>query len=939
MRTVQKRGNGISPSEAVRLFLREKGVSCKAFAERYPTGGYDLMSESRQRRRPSQSPEGRSGSGERRSASGRSSSQHGRSSSGHTSNKKRKKRRKKNSGKGKFGKILLVIAVVAGFAIAGAVLGTVFGILQSTDMLNTSDVLPDSYTSVIYDADGNEVDKLHGSENREYVKLSAITSNMQNAVVAIEDARFYEHNGIDLRGIMRALVENIKTMSFSQGASTLTQQVIKNEVLSNEKSITRKVKEQYLAISLENALEKQLGSKEAAKKYILELYLNTIALHHGLHGVEAAAQYYFGKHANELTLAESACIAGITKNPSKYAPDVNEEESRKRQLTVLGKMLELGYITQAEHDAAKAEDVYGHLVCKEQQEEQGNAKHNWFVEAAVQQIKEDLVAQKNMTEAQASNLIYSGGLQIHTTMNKDMQETAEAAMMNDNLFPAGDGTLDVTYLISVLDTENPDEDSNQSHYEKKTTVTSEAQVDEFVESVKAELLDDTHTLVLDKLTVSKSLQAAMVIMDQSNGEVKAIVGSRGEKPGDSVFNRATQALRQQGSTMKPLAAYAPAIDMGILMPGSVIIDEPVTYGSWSPKNWDGKYIGPTTVRQGIWHSMNVLAVKTFMLVGADNVYDYLLKFGFTTIDERDKAATTALGGLTQGVSVLEQTAAYATIANGGTYYEPMFYTQVLDHDNNVLLDNSTQETHRVLKETTAFLLTDMMRDVITRGTGTQAAISGMNVAGKTGTTNDTIDLTFYGYTPYYTAGIWMGYDTQKEIKNAGNAHLKIWRTVMAEIHSDQGLGNKEFSKPEGITSRSICSASGMSPSNLCSNDYYGYGVTSDYVASDFKGELGGGTCSMHKSFTVCGDSGKIAAPNCPNPINVVLAVDSSGNIKGKPSTTPEGKLDININEACTIDHAAAEPQEPAVPQDPGFVEPDDEDDDDLWGTGDDFGIQ
>ena len=584
------------------------------------------MSESQHRRRSSDGSGGRTGSGERRSSSGRSSSQRtNRTSSRNTSNKKRKKRRKKRTVHGRIGKVLLVVAVVIGFAVAGAVLGTVFGILQSTDMLNTSDVMPDSYTSVIYDADGEAVDKLHGSENREYVKLSAITKNMQNAVVAIEDARFYEHNGIDMRGIMRAMVENIKTMSFSQGASTLTQQVIKNEVLSNEKSITRKVKEQYLAVSLENALEKQLGSKEEAKKYVLELYLNTMALHHGLHGVESASQYYFGKHASELTLAESACLAGITKNPSKYAPDVNEEESRNRQLTVLKKMLELGYITQEEHDVAVAEDIFGHLVCKEKQEEEGNAKHNWFVEAAVQQIKQDLVEKKSMTEAQASNLIYSGGLQIHTTMDSSMQETAEAAMKNDNLFPAGDGSLDVTYLISVLDTEkDPDDADSQSHYEKKTTATSQAEVDAFVESVKAELLDDTHTLVLDKLTVSKSLQAAMVIMDQSNGEVKALVGGRGEKPGDSVFNRATQALRQQGSTMKPLAAYAPAIDTGLLMPGSIIIDEPVTYGSWSPKNWDGKYIGPTTVRQGIWHSMNVLAVKTFNMVGADTAYQLSL---------------------------------------------------------------------------------------------------------------------------------------------------------------------------------------------------------------------------------------------------------------------------------------------------------------------------
>ncbi len=897
------------------------------------------MSESQYRRGSSEQSE-RGGGGTRRtvrrSTDGDGANRSYRFSSAHTPMKKRKKRKRRRRTGGKWGKILLVIAVVVGFAVAGAALGAVFGILQSTDMLNTSDVLPDSYTSVIYDADGNEADKLHGSENREYVKLSAVTTNMQNAVIAIEDQRFYEHNGIDIRGIMRAMLENVKTMSFSQGASTLTQQVIKNEVLTDEKSLTRKIKEQYLAVSLESALKKQLGSKEAAKKYILELYLNTMSLHHGLRGVEAAAQYYFGKHASELTLAESACIAGITKNPSLYAPDVNEEASRERQLTVLKKMLQLDMITQEEYDAAVAEDVYGHLICKDTSNEESNAKHNWFVETAVQQIKADLMEKKNMTAAQASNLIYSGGLQIYTTMDAAMQETAEAAFLNDSLFPKGDSTMDVTYLISVLDTENADESTNQSHYERKTTVTTEEEADAFVASVKEELLDDTHRLVLDNLTISKSLQAAMVIMDQSNGEVKAVVGGRGKKPGDSVFNRATQALRQQGSTMKPLAAYAPAIDTGLLMPGSIIIDEPVTYGSWSPKNWDGKYIGPTTVRRGIWHSMNVLAVKTFMMVGADTAYQYLLDFGFTTIDERDKAATTALGGLTQGVSVLEQTAAYATIANGGTYYEPIFYTVIYDHDGNVLLDHSDQDSHRVLKETTAFMLTDMMKDVITKGTGTQAAISGMTVAGKTGTTNDTIDLTFYGYTPYYTAGIWMGYDSRKEIKGANNAHLRIWSSVMGEIHQEKGLKNKAFEKPDGLSTRTICSASGMSPSSLCSNDYYGYGTSSDYVTKDFKGGSSE-TCTLHKTYTICKESGKLATASCPadSTMQVVLAVDDDGEILGKPSTISDGKLDIHVDASCDVTHSTSIDPDQIVPDSGTDTEASG---DDLWGNGG-FGIQ
>jgi penicillin-binding protein 1A len=454
-----------------------------------------------------------------------------------------------------------------------------------------------------------------------------------------------------------------------------------------------------------------------------------------------------------------------------------------------------------------------------------------------------------------------------------------------------------------MDTTNPDSNTNQTHYEKKATVTTQEEVDAFVASVQEELLDETHVLVLDKPTVSKSLQAAMVIMDQHNGEIKALVGGRGQKPGDSVFNRATQALRQQGSAMKPLASYAPALDMGLLMPGSVIIDEPVTYGSWSPKNWNGKFLGPCTVRQGIRDSMNILAVKTFMMVGAESSYKYMENFGLSTLVEEDKAATTALGGLTQGISVLEGTAAYAAIANGGVYNEPQYYTVVYDHDGNVLLDNTGIDTHRVIKETTAYMLTDMMKDVITGGgsaTGHKAAISGMTVAGKTGTTNDTKDLTFYGYTPYYTAGIWMGYDTAKIIQNSGSAHLNIWRTVMSQVHQD--LSNKDFEKPSGLVTQTYCSACGGIPTELCSQDYYGLTTHTDIAAADFVGPSE--VCTVHKVFTVCKESGKLASENCPESsrMDVVLAVDENGKILGKPSTIPEGKMDININETCDFDH-------------------------------------
>jgi len=837
---------------------------------------------------------------------------------------RKKKRKKKKKGRFKVLKILFALVLIVGFAVAGAGLGAVYGILQSTEMLNTSDVMPESYTSIIYDSQGVEIDKLHGSENREYVKLSMVPKHLQLAVVSIEDERFYEHNGIDLRGIVRATVENISNWDMTQGASTITQQLIKNEVLTSEKKIERKVKEQYLAISLESSLEKQLGSKQAAKEYVLELYLNTMSLSHGLKGVEAAAQYYFGKNVGELTLAESACIAGITKNPTGYAPDTRPEANKERQKLVLNKMLELGHITQAEYDQAIAEDVYGNLVCKVTDEGTGVSTHSYFIEAMIDQLAKDLIEHKGYTRAQAYNLIYSGGLKIHSTVDLRMQSILEAAFLDDSLFPASDATHDVIYLISILDITNSDSSTNQSHYERKITLTDLDEVDAFVQSVRDELLDDTHQLVSDKVTVSRSLQAAMVIMEQSTGEVKALVGGRGEKPGDSVFNRATQALRQQGSAMKPLASYAPAIDLGLLMPGSTIIDEPVSYGSWSPQNWDLKYIGPATVRQGIWHSMNVLAVKAFMMVGAETSYKYLEDFGFTTLVEGDKGASTALGGLTQGVSALEQTAAYAAIANGGIYIQPHYYTVVYDHDGEVLLDAGMLDTHRVIKETTAYMLTHMMIDVITRGTGMRAAISGMTVSGKTGTTSDTFDLTFYGYTPYYTAGIWMGYDTPKEIKRANNAHLTIWSKVMSQVH--EGLSNKSFERPSGIVTQSFCSATGHIPGELCARDYYGVSTHSDIASADFLGDSE--VCTAHQIFYVCEDCGRMAGYNCPEEkrYEVVVAIDENGDVIGKPAEILESALDINLAESCDMLHDGTDGSGyddfPWADMYPGLIDPD-----------------
>lgn len=828
-------------------------------------------------------------------------------------NNKRKKRRKKKNTVGVIIlRILFILIIIGAFAVVGAVLGAYMGIIESAPSLNTADVVPESYTSIIYDASGNEIDRLHGEENREYVTLDQIPLNLRNAVVAIEDERFYDHNGIDIRGMLRALVTNIKSGEATQGASTITQQLIKNNVLDSEKKLKRKLQEQYLAVTFEKQLTDKLGSKQAAKNYILELYLNTIGLNHGLNGVGSAAKFYFGKSVNELTLAECASLAGITKNPSRYSPVSRPDENKERQMLVLDKMKELGFITETQYTEAKYEDIYSKIVGQLNTDYESGSIHNYFVDALIESLASDLREQRGMSRQQALNLIYSGGLKINTTVDMPMQSILEESYKDDSLFPPEPSKKSVTYTISIMDNAT----EKQSHYAREATVTSDEEAQAFAQSVRDELLNSTNSLVLDNLQYN-NLQSAMVIMDYHNGHVKALIGGRGEKQGDLVFNRATQAERQPGSCFKVLAAYAPAIDLGILSPGSTIVDEPFSVGGWTPKNWWGSaFRGPSTVREGIRDSMNILAAKAIMMVGVDKAFDYMLNFGFTTLVSEpneqglsDRGPALALGGITTGVSVLELTAAYGAIANEGNYNKPVFYTTVYDHDGNMLLENKV-EPKRVIKDTTAWLLTDMMEDVITGGgTGGLARFRNikMPIAGKTGTTTDDKDLTFAGYTPYYVAGIWLGYDQPKRISYDRSYHLLLWSDVMEKIHAN--LEYKAFNAaPNGIITRSYCNVSGDIPvSGLCANDYYSGGTHSDYCAVEGTPSK---TCDVHKLFRICKSTGKQAGPNCPSDtvIEVSLAIDpETGGIMNMPSELPEGKVTANISATC--DHLIEAPEE------------------------------
>ncbi|PKM52421.1 MAG: glycosyl transferase [Firmicutes bacterium HGW-Firmicutes-7] len=760
-------------------------------------------------------------------------------------------------------KVFAFSILLAGIIGIATGLGIVKAIIDSAPPLDLEDVNPEGYATFIYDQEGKEIQKLHGDEaNRIYAQLDQIPQHLQDAVVALEDERFWNHNGIDIQGIFRAIFKNIKSGDLTaSGASTLTQQIIKNNVLSPEKKFERKIQEQYLAIQLE---------KEIDKKKILELYLNTSAFGRGTYGVQAAANTYFNKDVSDLTIAESATIASITQRPNFYDPLLNPENNKEKQKIVLNKMLEQEYINQAEYDEALVEDVYAHIQIINQDIVQSD--YSYFVDEVIRAVLEDLKEQKGYNEGEAFNLIYRGGLSIYMTQDLGMQSIVDEVYTNEEYFPPASEmyAVRVMYTMSVQHA-----DGTTKHHYDETEFPTKEKADAHLEALEAEWVQAGDEILAEKVLYIPQPQSAMVIMDYHNGHVKAISGGRGEKIGNQTFNRATQAKRQPGSAFKILAAYLPAIDtMGYTL-ATVIDDVPftVTTGGvpYSPKNWYNhqafNYRGLTSVRTSIKDSMNINAVKTLYDIGAQTGFDYLLNLGFTSLVDTevvngktytDKNLALALGGITHGVSPLELTAAYGAIANNGVYIEPVFYTKVLNHKGAILLEKEPI-SRTVMKETTSFLLTSAMQSVITGGTGTMANFKSMPIAGKTGTTQDDVDLILTAYTPYYVATVWMGYDQPKSMNYSHSYHSVIWRDVMKRIHED--LPYKDFPRPSGIVSASVCSESGkLAVPGLCDQDPRGSTIVTEYFAA---GTVPTESCDVHIKAIVCEESGLFATEYCP----------------------------------------------------------------------------
>ena len=714
------------------------------------------------------------------------------------------------------------VILIGVFATGGIVFGAYMGILsQVSHLVGNMAYAPVGESSIVFDRFGNEMGRFVNT-NREMVDIEDIPLHLQNAFIAIEDQRFFEHNGVDIRGTIRAVYVNLTT-DRSEGGSTITQQLIKNNVmgLHHGNTVETKLQEQFLALHLTQELT-ELHGREGAKMRILEQYLNTVYLANGLHGVQAAARFYFGKEVSELTLSESAVIAGITQLPGHWNPVVNPDNNRQRQITILNRMLAQGMITEAEHRYAYNDPVFDRISTF-RTEQGGRQFQGYFMDhlfdVLVQELIENGLA---FSPFDAQALIFDGGLRIHTTMDPRIQNIMEEAAMNDALFPA-QFEIHIYYRLSMNNTLTNEITHHNFIGENVGVVATADLVDEWVENMRAELLGEHVEIIQETIIATPQPQSAMVVIDHHTGQVHGLVGGRGEVQTNRGLNRATDTTRQPGSVFKMVAAYAPAFDLGLVGPGSVRVDEPVTFTlpggqTWSPTNFNStQFQGRMPLRRAIAISTNTIAAGIVVEeVGVERMFDYLLNFGFTTLvgdtvaGSTDRVPSAALGGLTHGVTQLEITAAFAAMANNGLYIEPTVFTRVYNHQGELLMQ-PTPEVRQVITPSTAYMLTSTMRDVVTNGTGGRAHLdNGMIVAGKTGTSQWTNDINFVGYTPHFTGGIWMGFDQPQTLRSHGSAHVSKWAYVMNRINSELELPIvTRFERPDTIVEVQISVDSGL----------------------------------------------------------------------------------------------------------------------------------
>lgn len=748
--------------------------------------------------------------------------------------------------------ILILLLCVIG---AGIVAAMFFGLFGDDFEITKDDLVIGSANSVVLDKNGAEIANLSKEQQRKIISLDEMADYLPKAYVAIEDKRFYEHSGVDWKRTLGAIGNTVLKGGSSYGGSSITQQLVKNITGDKDSSgiagITRKIKEWAKAYQVERMISKQ---------QILELYLNILFVGgQDIHGVELGAQYYFSKSAKDLDLAQCAFLAGINSSPNSYNPfdetkdqEKVKENIKKKVLTVLKEMKDQGYIeNEDDYNNAVAEAEAGLVFTKGNVE--NTTDYSYHTDAALKQIINQVMEEKKVSYEFAEKYVYSSGLVIYTTEDQNIQKTVEQEFSKSK------------YLL-------------KGREKDKTTGQ----------------LKNEHS------------QAGMAIIDYKTGQVLAVGGNLGEQQTASGWNRATQMVKQTGSSIKPIADVAPALQEKMITPATVYNDAKTDFNGYSPKNDGDRYRGFINIRQFIATSQNIPAVKIMKELTPKKSLEYLKKMGISSLDDKnDTELPLAIGGLTHGISPLEMAAAYGTIANDGVYIRPTFYTKVTDSSGNVVLTPKQEQT-RVFSEQVAYLTRSITEEPVkSGGTATYCNITGIETCAKTGTTDGSKDRWLCGMTPYYSAAVWFGYDSPEEVVYSGtNPAGQIWSSVMKSIHAN--LKNANFNTPSGITQATVCKKTGCLATSSCTDTY------TETFAQDNLPEK----CEGHGVQKICTESGKLATQYCPQTKNssyggtVPKETLNLWNTNGA-SKTAGGK----ITETCTIHtkptETTKEPEKPA----------------------------
>ncbi len=732
-------------------------------------------------------------------------------------------------------RISALLVLCACLALAGALIGIAKAYVDTAPTLDLAALDAQDKTSFIYDSEGNLITDYKGTEDRVMVSIDEIPEMLKNAFIAVEDARFYEHNGVDVKRIVGAFISNM-TAGTSQGGSTITKQLIKKTVLSSEQSYKRKLQEAYLAMELETRY---------TKDQILESYLNTIFLGGSYYGVKVAAYGYFGKELSELTLRECAMLAGMTKSPNYYNPrrnfyTRNTEGSNTADITnnrtnyVLRQMLENGLISTQEYTAALDPSTAHVLETSPASTDMYDYPH--YVEYAISDVVDTFLELHNLENTSANryameNELRTGGYSVYLCLDTEIQQIVEDTLATWDDYPRLRDPSDKVY--------------------------------------QSRNADGTYTEI-------EQPQSAACVYDYRTGELKAIVGGRYKPTTRKTLNRACDMNMPVGSSIKPLTVYAPAIDLGA-SPASIAYNMPVPISGWKdasgkdswPQNYGGGgYKGPQSFRSALRSSHNTAAAQILMsYVGVSRAVEYLHLMGVDDAHINADPFGLALGS--SGVTPVQMAVAFGTLANKGVYQEPLSFSHILDNNGNVYVDmRQRQDRHQVFKPSTAYLVVDMLKEAVQSGTGTRAKISSQVVAGKTGTNSDSKGVFFAGMTGWYSASVWIGHDNYKALTSkatGGNAAAPLWQAFMERIHTAKNLDSREIidgaPSDYGLVRVTTCGVSGQLATDACYNDVNGYKTITDYW---YEGSVPTSYCSMHKQVSVCTDSGLLATEYCPS---------------------------------------------------------------------------